>query len=316
MMQSASEMFHHLRHVKADMILLGDKLADTCSVDALRTLRSFNGYAAIPVIILTDKLDSKAAASYFSLAAADYIELPVLSNVLLHRIQTHLEVSSLISIQLEQPTNWQYGIIAVMAELINCRDNMTGGHVFRTSEYLRILLDEMMRVGLYKHEMREWRAETVISSARLHDIGKISVSDTILNKPGRLTEDEFSVIKRHTLEGEKIIEKMSHHAGRGAFLLHAKTFAGTHHERWDGFGYPRGLKGADIPLEGRILAVADVYDALVSERPYKEPLTALDAKEIIISEAGQHFDPQIVEVFSVVWDAFNNIIPQRLAIKL
>ena len=304
---SASDMFYYLQTIQVDMILLGEKLSDSSGIDTLRRLRYCNGYAAMPVIILTDKPNSIAANGYFSLAAADYIELPVLSNILINRVQTHLDVSSLISIQLNRHTNWQYGIIAVMAELINSRDKMTGGHVFRTSEYLRILLEAMIRRRLYAEEIQEWRVETVVSSARLHDIGKIAVSDMILNKPGKLTSDEFTVIKSHTSEGERIIEKMAQYAGSGAFLRHAKLFAGAHHERWDGNGYPRGLKGADIPLEGRILAVADVYDALVSERPYREPITGREAKEVILSESGQQFDPHIVEVFFDAWDLFDKI---------
>ena len=307
MARSASDLFYYLQAIQVDMILLGEKLSDSSGIDTLRRLRSFNGYAAMPVIILTDKPDSIAADGYFSLAAADYIELPVLSNVLINRVQTHLDVSSLISVQLKRHTNWQYGIIAVMAELINSRDKMTGGHVFRTSEYLRILLEATMRRGLYTEETHQWKVETLVASARLHDIGKISVSDMILNKPGKLTEAEFNIIKSHTSEGERIIEKMAQYAGSGAFLRHAKLFAGAHHERWDGSGYPRGLKGAEIPLEGRILAVADVYDALVSERPYKEPITGREAREVILFESGQQFDPHIVEVFCDTWEAFNKI---------
>jgi putative two-component system response regulator len=152
-----------------------------------------------------------------------------------------------------------------------------------------------------------WDMETVISSARLHDIGKIIVSDTILNKPDILTKEEYNAMKGHAAEGEKIIDDIIAESGDDILLRNAKLFAGYHHEKWDGTGYPRGLKGTDIPLQGRIMAIADVYDALVNERPYKKALAHKEAVEIIRSGRGTHFDPQLVDVFIGVHELFSEV---------
>jgi putative two-component system response regulator len=170
--------------------------------------------------------------------------------------------------------------------------------------YIEILIDAMKEHEVYADEIREWDLETVVSSARLHDVGKIHVKDSILNKPGKLSDEEFASMKSHTMEGMQIIERMIHQTGEEGFLHSAKLFAEYHHERWDGTGYPHGLAGTDIPLHGRIMAITDVYDALVSSRPYKKAMSDEEAFNIITRSAGTHFDPKIVEVFLEVKDKF------------
>jgi putative two-component system response regulator len=147
----------------------------------------------------------------------------------------------------------------------------------------------------------------VISSARLHDVGKIHIFDMVLNKPGKLDSDEYEKMKLHTTEGARIVDRMIKQTGEEDFLHNAKLFAEYHHERWDGTGYPQGLAGTEIPLQGRIMAIADVYDALVSSRPYKEAFTNEEAVQIITTMAGKHFDPKIVEVFLQVKDQFKAV---------
>jgi putative two-component system response regulator len=190
--------------------------------------------------------------------------------------------------------------VYVFADIIENRDRETGGHIERTAVYVRALILAMMARGVYTEEMRNWDLELVASSARLHDVGKIAISDFILNKPGPLTEAEFATMKTHAAEGSRIIEQIIGRTGEVEFLHNAKLFAGYHHECWDGTGYPHGLKETEIPLQGRIMAVVDVYDALVSERPYKRALTGQEAVSIIVDNAGKRFDPQITEVFLIV----------------
>jgi putative two-component system response regulator len=161
--------------------------------------------------------------------------------------------------------------------------------------------------GVYADEIGGWDIDMVVSSARLHDVGKIHLLDMVLNKPGKLDSEEYEKMKLHTTEGALIIDRMIKQTGEEKFLYHAKLFAEYHHERWDGTGYPHGVAGTEIPLQGRIMAIADVYDALVSLRPYKEAFTETEAVQIIAAKSGKHFDPKIVDVFLEVNDQFKAV---------
>ena len=185
----------------------------------------------------------------------------------------------------------------MIADLVETRDETTGGHVERTQIYLELLVKEMIRTEIYKEEVASWDISILLPSAQLHDVGKIGISDAILNKAGKLTDDEFEIIKRHCEIGERVIERVIERTDDDIFLNHAKRFAAYHHEKWDGTGYPRGLSGEEIPLEGRIMAIVDVYDALVSVRPYKEAFSHEQAVETIRGDSGKHFDPMITEAF-------------------
>jgi len=161
--------------------------------------------------------------------------------------------------------------------------------------------------GVYADELQDWDKDMIIASSRLHDVGKITISDLILNKPGKLTDEEYEHIKTHVTAGEGIIDNMIMQTNGGNFLNYAKLFAGYHHEHWDGSGYPRKLKGTEIPLQGRLLALVDVYDALVSERVYKQAFPHEEAVRIIMSEKGASFDPQITDVFYEIQDQFRAV---------
>jgi len=223
--------------------------------------------------------------------------------VLLNRIKTHLSIDELIRERTAQLERLQSGLVHVLADIVENRDKEADGHIERTSMYMKILVDGMLECGLYTDEIHKWNSELLISSARLHDVGKIAIPDIILNKSGSLTLEEFETMKKHTEEGERIIDKIASRIGSEVtFLQNAKLFAGCHHERWDGSGYPKGLKGTDIPLQGRIMAIIDVYDTLLSKRPYKRPFTEEEAFKIIKDNAGKLFDPAIVDVFLEVKD--------------
>jgi response regulator RpfG family c-di-GMP phosphodiesterase len=199
-------------------------------------------------------------------------------------------------------------VLKTMAELVEYRDDVIGGHIERTQDYLGVLINAMLKNGLYTKEMSSWGdINMVLQSAQLHDIGKIAIKDSILQKPGKLTTEEFEEIKKHTVVGEKIIEEIEQNSSDHEFLEHARIFAVTHHEYWDGRGYPRGLKGMEIPLQGRLMAIADVYDALVSTRPYKKAFTHQEAVDIIVSGKGTHFDPALVELFLGVSEEFKKV---------
>ena len=304
-LSSAAQMFKALDKFKPDLILLDIEMPEVSGFKAMEWLRSAaSPFKGIPVIFLTSLADEESEAHGIKLGAVDFIVKPFSKPVLLNRIKNHLDIDELISertAQLMERTEQlmllQSGIVHMLADIVETRDEDTGGHIDRTSVLVKIIIDAMIEQHVYVDELLEWDLETVISSTRLHDIGKIAISDTILNKPGRLTEDEFTTMKTHTTMGEKIIDQTILRTGNAAFLQYAKLAVAYHHERWDGSGYPRGLCGTDIPLLGRIMTIVDVYDALISKRPYKEPFSHEEAVRIIMEESGKVYDPLIAEVF-------------------
>ena len=301
---SAERMFKIAERITPDLILLDIEMPETDGFEAMRILKSDERWRAIPVVFLTSRNDAEAEIRGFEMGALDFISKPISPPVLIKRIETHLETDKLIKESQRALRGIHNATISVIADLVETRDETTGGHVERTQAYLGLIVKELLRAGVYKDEVSAWDISILLPSAQLHDVGKIRISDLILNKPGKLTAEEFDSIKRHCEIGEWVISRIIERTDNDVFLHHAKRFAAYHHEKWDGTGYPRGLRGEEIPLEGRIMAIADVYDALVSKRPYKEPFSHEQAVEIIRGESGLHFDPQIVEAFLNVAEEF------------
>ena len=304
---SAVKMFTLLEKVAPDLILLDIEMPGMDGFEALQKLKAHDAYARIPVIFLTGMTNTSVEAHGFELGVVDFITKPFSVPVLLNRIKTHLNIDTLIREQTAHLKRLQNGIVHVLADIIENRDRETGGHIERTSVYIRALIDAMIACEVYADEIHDWDRELVVSSARLHDVGKIAIPDHILNKPASLTKEEFDTMKTHTSEGERIVGQIVFRTGEAEFLTYAKTIAVSHHEKWNGSGYPYGLADHQIPLMGRLMAIADVYDALVSERPYKQPFSHGEAARIIINDAGTHFDPALVEVFKSVADEFDKI---------
>jgi HD-GYP domain-containing protein (c-di-GMP phosphodiesterase class II) len=191
----------------------------------------------------------------------------------------------------------QNSILKTMSNLVEYRDFVTGEHVERTQYGVNLLLDEIKRQKVFAGLIKDWDTNLILQSVQLHDVGKIAISDLILNKPGKLTDEEYEKMKEHAFFGFKIIERIEADSGESELLNHAKVFALTHHEKWDGTGYPNGLRGSNIPLQGRIMAIADVYDALISERPYKKAFSREEAAKMIIDGRGTQFDPVLIDLF-------------------
>jgi len=309
-MPSAAKMFSLLEKVIPDLILLDIDMPEMDGFEALSKLKTESIWANIPVMFLTGRTDAEVEVRGFELGAIDFVTKPFSDSVLLNRIKTHLDIDEIIRERTSQLYRLQNSIISVLANLVESRDKGTGGHIERTSAYIKILINEMKKEGVYADIINSWDTEKVISSARMHDLGKISITDIIVNKPSRLTDSEYEVMKTHAEEGERIIDEIIARTGEGEFLLNAKLFAGCHHERWDGKGYPHHLKGEEIPLQGRIMAIVDVYDALVSERPYKQTFTDEEAVEIILAKSGTHYDPKIIEIFFKTRDQFKKVKAQ------
>ena len=204
----------------------------------------------------------------------------------------------------------QNGLILVMADLVESRDKCTGDHVRKTAEYVRIIMEQLRKDGAYADRLTDAFMEDVIRSAPLHDIGKIQVPDAILNKPGKLTDAEFEEIKAHAAAGRDIISSAIDMVAEesSGYLNEARSLAYCHHEKWNGTGYPQGLSGETIPLSARIMAVADVFDALVSKRSYKDGFPFEKAMEIIREGSGTHFDPIVVAAFMRAEDAVRAVV--------
>ena len=308
---SAVKMFSFLEKVKPDLILLDIEMPEIDGFQALSRLKGNDAQRDIPVIFLTSISDAEVEAKGFEMGVIDFITKPFSAPVLLNRIKTHLDIDALIrertdqlhqkTINLEKKTEelerLQSGMVFVMSDLIESRDENTGGHIERTASFMKILIEAMIEHNVYAEDLLEVNLDTLVSTSRLHDVGKIAISDTILNKPDKLTDEEFLIMKTHAEMSEQIINRLVSRTDDMAFCRYAKLLAGYHHERWDGKGYPRGLSEEEIPLLGRMMAIVDVYDALISARPYKKGFPHSKAVEIIMEGAGTHFDPSIADVF-------------------
>jgi len=296
-MGSAKKFFEMIEKVRPVLVLLDIEMPGMDGFQVMEQLKADPIYREIPLIFLTANNDPAVEVRGFEMGAADFVTKPFSPPVLLNRIRHILEIESIIEERTLEISNLQATIIETLADVVERRDKDTGGHVERTSKYIGLLLEKLVAHGIYKDEIQALGIESLVTSSLLHDVGKIAVPDAILNKPGRLTDEEFEIIKEHSLEGGRIIDKIRAKASDDKFLESARILAVSHHEKWDGTGYPYQLAGADIPLEGRVMAVVDVYDALTSERSYKAAMDREEAATLIHSLGGKHFDPQIAQVF-------------------
>lgn len=320
-LNSGARLLKMLEKNIPDIILLDVEMPEMDGYEVIKKLKAQKETANIPVIFLTAKTDGQSELLGLSLGAIDYITKPFTPSLLLKRIEVHLlleaqrlelekynsDLQKLVAEKTDMVVELKNAILKTMAELVECRDDVTGAHIERTQGYLAIMLDALIKFGVYADEVKEWDIELVLQSAQLHDVGKIHIKDSILNKPGKLTAEEFEEIKTHTVYGEEVIERIKRRTSDRQFLEYAKTLIGSHHEKWDGSGYPHGLQGEEIPLLGRLMAIADVYDALVSERPYKNAYSHEEAVDIILKGRGTHFDPELIDLFVKVSDEFKAV---------
>ena len=317
---SCSRLMKMLEKRIPDLILLDIEMPEVNGYETLVLLKSSETTKEIPVIFLTAQSDRENELKGLSLGAIDYIAKPFSPPLLLKRIEVHLLIESqkkellnfnsnlqkMVEAKTQKLVELKDAYLKTMAELVECRDYITGGHIERTQFYLSILLEAMQKCESYGGEIASWDKNLIVQSAQLHDIGKIAIKDSILQKPGRLSSEEFDEIKMHVAAGEKVIEKIKETTAEGEFLEQASILVATHHEKWDGSGYPRGLKGNEIPLQGRLMAIADVYDALVSDRPYRKAMEHQDAVKIIMENSGKHFDPALINVFEDISDKYSD----------
>jgi putative two-component system response regulator len=308
---SGEKLFELLEQIVPDIILLDIEMPAMNGYDVFRELKKTPDTAKIPVVFLTARRDAGSELEGLSLGAVDYMAKPFSPPLLLKRIENHLasetqkrqlreygeNLVQMVKEQTQTIVELQNAILSVLANVVEYRDDETGAHVNRTQRYLRVLISKLLRRHSYQEEISTWDVRLMLLSSQLHDIGKVAIPDAILLKPGKLTPEEFNVIKSHTIIGSQIIEGIEEELHEHQFIRYARTMAISHHEKWDGTGYPYRLSQLNIPLQGRCMAIVDVYDALVSVRPYKEVFSHEEALRIISEGKGNHFDPLLVEAF-------------------
>ena len=264
---------------KPELILLDVMMPGMTGYQVCAQLKATPATSTIPVIFVTALADVEDEAQGFAVGAVDYITKPVSPAIVKARVRTHL---SLVRVEELRETRLQ--IVQRLGLAAEYKDNETGLHVIRMSHYSRVLA---LAAGF-----SEAQAEELLNAAPMHDVGKIGIPDAVLRKPGKLDGEEWEVMKQHAQIGADIIGE--HPSG---LLRMAREIALNHHEKWDGSGYPRGIGGAEIPVEARIIAIADVFDALTSERPYKKAWPVEEAVQLLREQSGRHFDPELVELF-------------------
>lgn len=287
---------------KPDLVLLDIMMPGISGYEVCQRLKRNTDTRGIPIIFVTAMGEMEDEKKGLELGAVDYITKPISPAIVLARVRTHLalydqtrELERLVDLRTAELQTTRLQIIRRLGRAAEFKDNETGNHVIRMSHYARLTA---LSLG-----MSELRAELLFQAAPMHDVGKIGIPDHILLKPGKLDAAEWAVMRQHPQMGADIIGQH-----RDELLQAAHSVALTHHEKWDGSGYPHGLRGEDIPIFGRIVAIADVFDALTTARPYKTAWTVEDAVAHIAASAGQHFDPALMAPFQAA-------LPQMLAIR-
>lgn len=308
-----------------DMILLDVMMPEMDGYETCRQLKEKSTTADIPVIFLTSKSQVADEEMGLKLGAVDYISKPISPPIVLARVATHLHLKNarqfladqnhhlehLVDERTEELARMQDATILAMASLAETRDNETGNHIRRTQNYVAELARQLRGHPRFSTLLTEKNIELLYKSAPLHDIGKVGVPDRILLKPGKLDDDEFAIMKLHTVYGrDTIISVETHLGGSNGFLTFAREITYSHQEKWDGSGYPEGLKGDAIPIAARLMAVADVYDALISRRVYKPAFSHDKAATIMKEGRGSHFDPDMLDAFVQIEDRFRAIADQ------
>ena len=297
-----------------DLILLDIEMPEFNGFDTIRVLKSMPQSKKIPVVFLTGVIETQSEVDGLTLGAIDYIYKPVNPVLLKKRIEVHLaleeysnNLQQLVERKTETIEKLSHVTISTIVSVIGIRDQETSGHIHRTSAYVSALAEALRSRGFYTDRLTDESIKQLIRSAPLHDVGKVGIGENILNKPGKLTEEEFAVMKCHSIIGGEAFHEARLLMNEASFLDLAEQLARSHHEKWNGTGYPDGLAGEDIPLGARIMAIADVYDALISKRPYKDPMPHEKAVQIIIDGRGSHFDPTIVDAFMTIEQDFDSI---------
>jgi putative two-component system response regulator len=313
-----------MEEVIPDIILLDIMMPEMDGFEVFSKIKEDDRLKDIPVIFLSAVTDINSKAKAFEMGAVDYITKPFEVPEVKGRVQTHLSLqlaqkelamqNEILNIKVEERTReialTQEATLETIANLAEYRDPETGGHINRTKGYIQVLAERLKEYPKYKDVINDTIIRSYYKACPLHDIGKIGIRDEVLLKPGKLTPSEFEEMKLHTTIGYETLKMAANQLGENSFLTYAMEFALHHHEKWDGTGYPDGLKGDEIPISCRLMAIADVYDALISKRIYKPAFSHNKSVSIILEGNGTHFDPALIEIFKEVNGEFRKIAIQ------
>lgn len=322
--KSGEQALSRLADNKPDLILLDIMMPGMDGYQTCLKIKENTLWSAIPIIFLTGKTDPESETKAFDYGAVDFISKPIAPSTVKARIKTHLALlnarqaleqhNQLLEEKVHERTLeielTQDAAIFSLSMLAEARDQETGEHIRRTQHFVKILAQKLQTHPKYQAFLNDKTIEMLFKSAPLHDIGKIAVPDHILKKPGKLSEDERKEMQKHTIYGGDAIKNAEKLSGSSSFLRFAREIAYSHQEKWDGSGYPEGLNGVQIPVSARLMAVADVYDALVNKRIYKAAFSHQSAVAYIKQQKGLHFDPDMVDAFIKIEARFKEITEQ------
>lgn len=309
------------RRTPPDLILLDISMPEMDGFEVCAQLKENEPLREVPVVFISALGETADKVKAFSLGGVDYVTKPFQSEEVLARVNTHIQLrqakveleqhnhnlEELVRAKVREITAAHIATIVALSKLTESRDYETGKHIERVQHFCKLLAEKLGRNISYEGTIDHEFVDNIYYAAPLHDIGKVGISDQILLKPGKLLPEEFEIIKTHVQIGvETLVALQVEYPGNDLIKMGIEI-AQCHHEKWDGSGYPAGSKGTDISLAGRIMALADVYDALRARRPYKDPLSHEKSCEIILADAGRHFDPAVVDAFKGVKEEFAEI---------
>ncbi|MDR1184676.1 MAG: response regulator [Coriobacteriales bacterium] len=319
---SGQAALSYLKNNTADLILLDHNMPNMTGLEVLQVLQDDPSTRSIPVIFLTGSVDSEDEVRALEIGAMDYLLKPFRPGSLLTRVRLQLELyrhrhhlEELVESQTTELRSANQKLekrdkitIDLLAKASDMRDHETGAHIERVVLFTNVIVNDLLTNPHENYEISEQNGRDIIDAVKLHDLGKLAMPDNVLLKPGKLTDEEFRIIKTHPIYGSKMLDQAIEKMGEDTLLWTAFEIVYGHHEKWNGTGYPNGTKGFEIPLSARIAAVADVFDALTSERPYKRAWSPQEAFELIYADAGKHFDPYLAEIVQHHEDEFAQIV--------
>ncbi|GHT90492.1 two-component system response regulator [Betaproteobacteria bacterium] len=291
-----------------DLILLDVEMPGMNGFETIAEFQKNPALSGIPVIFLTANRDTETEIRGLECGAVDFVTKPFNKSILLHRIAHHLRFSQYQRSLERTVRELEDNIVNGFSEIVEYRDANTGGHIVRTARYVDLLGNELRHQHpRFADELLPAELDMMVRAASLHDIGKIAISDTILLKPAKLTDAEFEIMKTHAAIGGKLLRQMYARMPTQRYLQYGIMIAEGHHEKFDGSGYPDGVVGENIPLCARLMAIADVYDALIESRCYRPGLSHEAASEIIVKGRGSHFDPVLIDIFVKIQNQFQAV---------